>query len=748
MGQTARSNQAVLSYAALSVSSTETGEVALIAAGCVVGLTMLCAVAAYSARNAQKRYKRYLKNIEVKAAEKQRDLKRLEDAITGTRKLGFPFVLMPLEKFRSIGRLIAHEAARDAGHLTFLDEPQNVTEFVRKNTVLFISHQWLGFTQPDPQNIHYPAIVAAAEALLASKRISERYAWIWCDYFSIPQANKICQIAAIGSIPHYASNSAYFLVCAPPALHADTGAQVDVTSYLRRGWCRLECWSYLSLNTVKRMYMLIDEGYHDRVQLTCFADKEECLHSVLEVMHGDFTVETDRLLLVDVILGLHALGRLYRNLLSNQLLPERSALNGAPSRKNSAEPVQLDSVINGAVSTPNCAGSFATATGPTTAAALEIARWVGSGAFKTGGCGGVTAEAVAAAPTVALDGGGAVPEAAPVAAGDAEEAAAAAKLQALQRGKSVRNKQAMRPAVKRLMLREQEQLQRRMAARRASMAGAVDRRSSTATTAQRATVGSAVGEVLPTLAASAEAAAAAAGRVVKATLVEASHTQMRETTSARRTTGRRSPVGVGEEDESAPANGEILERQLFPPEFFGGMEIRKEAIFPQQYFGSLIEVLEAELASHIQGHYLQQQPRRLSQVMRHQRSGLATLRSGRRVSVTDALPELQDSSELHVLLEAAVTWMVTTVMPREALMAAHDHGGATEAPVPACSPSHRRRFRRVITLGRLGLRPSDAPSPQPSPQKKLANSGSGGIQDVTATASAATFVDGVSASYV
>ena len=39
--------------------------------------------------------------------------------------------------------------------------------------------------------------------------------YVWCDYFSIPQANRHNQKAAIDSIPQYASNATSFLACAP-----------------------------------------------------------------------------------------------------------------------------------------------------------------------------------------------------------------------------------------------------------------------------------------------------------------------------------------------------------------------------------------------------------------------------------------------------------------------------------------------------------------------------------------------------
>jgi hypothetical protein len=51
---------------------------------------------------------------------------------------------------------------RDRGELVQLDTFTDIMEFVCKHATLFVSHQWLGFEAPDPANVHYPAIIAAA----------------------------------------------------------------------------------------------------------------------------------------------------------------------------------------------------------------------------------------------------------------------------------------------------------------------------------------------------------------------------------------------------------------------------------------------------------------------------------------------------------------------------------------------------------------------------------------------------------
>merc|ERR1712087_72524 len=115
--------------------------------------------------------------------------------------------------------------------------------FVANNPTVFVSHQWLGFREPDPDNIHFPAIVAACRALCEKLGISPNQLYLWVDYLSIPQTNNHLKQLAIESLAQYASNCRYFLVVCPNATHANTRKQCGPTSYARRGWCRLEQWA-------------------------------------------------------------------------------------------------------------------------------------------------------------------------------------------------------------------------------------------------------------------------------------------------------------------------------------------------------------------------------------------------------------------------------------------------------------------------------------------------------------------------
>eukprot|EP00747_Dinoflagellata_sp_TGD_P154287 gnl/TRDRNA2_/TRDRNA2_177488_c3_seq4.p1 gnl/TRDRNA2_/TRDRNA2_177488_c3~~gnl/TRDRNA2_/TRDRNA2_177488_c3_seq4.p1 ORF type:complete len:576 (-),score=66.51 gnl/TRDRNA2_/TRDRNA2_177488_c3_seq4:215-1861(-) len=77
--------------------------------------------------------------------------------------------------------------------------------------------------------------------------------YTWYDYFSIPQmlsqGDSVNQTAAgpppgfleaVQSIPHYAARARFFIILAPPCVHANTGSVCNRYSWDERGWCRLE----------------------------------------------------------------------------------------------------------------------------------------------------------------------------------------------------------------------------------------------------------------------------------------------------------------------------------------------------------------------------------------------------------------------------------------------------------------------------------------------------------------------------
>merc|ERR1719461_273806 len=86
--------------------------------------------------------------------------------------------------------------------------------------------------------------------------------WVWVDYFSIPQANRDQQQAAIDTLAVYAAHSAVFVAVTPPCMHADLGVNLDTKSYFNRAWCRLEQLAYLSANSHLHSMLAFLSGSH------------------------------------------------------------------------------------------------------------------------------------------------------------------------------------------------------------------------------------------------------------------------------------------------------------------------------------------------------------------------------------------------------------------------------------------------------------------------------------------------------
>ena len=128
----------------------------------------------------------------------------------------------------------------------------------------------------------------------------------WWQYSCVPQSNRAMQLAAISSLHAYAACSKYFVAVVPPARHSVTNTISDGRSYSRRGWCRLEQMAYVLVHGEVHAYM------HDASALHRLAEYSGWLESAIDVFGADFTCADDRLLLVDVLLGLYGFAILGR----------------------------------------------------------------------------------------------------------------------------------------------------------------------------------------------------------------------------------------------------------------------------------------------------------------------------------------------------------------------------------------------------------------------------------------------------
>lgn len=176
--------------------------------------------------------------------------------------------------------------------------------------IMFVSHEWLARSHPDPDGVQLRCLQqfkeeAAANrvkdllgeqewAMLKSGMDTEKHkdvkklngdmaasfgrhecdapdellsselatSWLWIDYFSVPQdpqADDDSQMKAIYSIPYYIEHSAFFITLCPTAQHSELGMTCDYESWLRRGWCRFEEWAnMLSPNRTVPLVLMED----------------------------------------------------------------------------------------------------------------------------------------------------------------------------------------------------------------------------------------------------------------------------------------------------------------------------------------------------------------------------------------------------------------------------------------------------------------------------------------------------------
>ena len=79
-----------------------------------------------------------------------------------------PFAVVAGDTFVALGELRPHEALRGEGKLRFYDSVQGVEDAqARGDRFVFLSHQWLGTSHPDPSGLHYEAMCAALRAVAA-----------------------------------------------------------------------------------------------------------------------------------------------------------------------------------------------------------------------------------------------------------------------------------------------------------------------------------------------------------------------------------------------------------------------------------------------------------------------------------------------------------------------------------------------------------------------------------------------------
>jgi len=257
-----------------------------IGAGCGVGLLMIIGFYLLDRRR-----RRTLRQMAEERFNQVRA--KVNDTVSkDTPQLSFGMAFVPARDFLALGHLVAHEKLRDIGTLRLVDRFDQAKALVEIAgfKILFFSHQWLAFNEPDPDNTHYNCICLALTSLARNKSIDLDTALVWVDYCSIPQVNKQLQGMAISDLVEYASLATYFIVVVPHAVHADTGEPCNKSTYQERGWCRLEQFAKAATGETSNMFTCSSEPEDIEVKFHPYvAESTEWKRSALGVLHGTFS---------------------------------------------------------------------------------------------------------------------------------------------------------------------------------------------------------------------------------------------------------------------------------------------------------------------------------------------------------------------------------------------------------------------------------------------------------------------------
>eukprot|EP00438_Fugacium_kawagutii_P005921 Skav229271 [mRNA] locus=scaffold952:195753:197462:- [translate_table: standard] len=245
------------------------------------------------------------------------------------------WVLSVEHVLRMTGTLQPHQVLKAKGLLA---------EWKQEMFTIFVSHKWLGRQHPDPrgdqlqvlqsilrnviarkisiQNDFISQFFGGFRALTESEHSKFKDAYIWLDYFCVPQLEGYTDaedvqdlhkeevlLQYIYSIPYYVDVSQVFIALVPKVMHYDTLACSDYYTWLDSGWCRTEFWCKLLSSRSTIPIIVVKSG--DVAQFT------QPLWFRYPVHDGEFSVESDRATCSKVI----------HTALSNHLLVLRQAKN-------------------------------------------------------------------------------------------------------------------------------------------------------------------------------------------------------------------------------------------------------------------------------------------------------------------------------------------------------------------------------------------------------------------------------------
>jgi len=265
----------------------------------------------------------------------------IDESLRSVSQLEFPLHLVKRADFIKEGMLQRHEIMRDQHKLLVIDSLAEVDNFMSQgNPVIFFSHQWTSFSQPDPSGSQYRSMVNALQQVAEQNEWDEHMdnIYVWVDFSCIPQTNPCTQNLAIRSLAAYASSAAVFIIVAPPCNHAELNTACDIETYQCRMWCRAEQVCHSMRNGTGRMFIAHDESH------TLKPVDDDWFREALRVFDGDLTccrlehkgsVACDRQSLVIPILGLY--GELYRASLESHKMGDSSVQESVKQFLNEIE---------------------------------------------------------------------------------------------------------------------------------------------------------------------------------------------------------------------------------------------------------------------------------------------------------------------------------------------------------------------------------------------------------------------------
>eukprot|EP00928_Gymnodinium_smaydae_P015955 TRINITY_DN15941_c0_g1_i1.p1 TRINITY_DN15941_c0_g1~~TRINITY_DN15941_c0_g1_i1.p1 ORF type:complete len:589 (+),score=98.19 TRINITY_DN15941_c0_g1_i1:75-1841(+) len=232
-------------------------------------------------------------------------------------KFLYPMHVMAVRDAIALDEILPHQKLRHAGKVVVRSSDM---------VIIFVSHQWIGFSHPDKDMKQFrilqdalkalidgmvvkmcpftAAVFSQLESYLTPARAKDlAHAHMWYDFFSVPQIEIRDELKirdpnmtlAVDSIPAYVAASDHLFVLAPLTAHEDTNAVLSLESWSRRGWCRVEMGAHYFSAKEKPSVICITKA--DRVVETFpFA----WLHN--QPRQGEFTVESDRTRLEELML--------------------------------------------------------------------------------------------------------------------------------------------------------------------------------------------------------------------------------------------------------------------------------------------------------------------------------------------------------------------------------------------------------------------------------------------------------------